>query len=130
MSRPDRPQHRPTRPRITDQRGDSLATGLLQALKFWLAIGATLITFVPAARTDHEWIGWLPFWLVLAPASSLAVAYRQPLTDLAKRILTGAGARQAARNAGPSPRHRPQARRSPTRTTLPRSLISGRQRLA
>ncbi|HBK56071.1 MAG TPA: hypothetical protein DDZ76_07285 [Xanthomonadales bacterium] len=130
MSRSDHPQHRPTRPRPADHGSDSAATSLLQALKFWLAIGATLVAFVPAARSDHEWIGWLPFWLVLAPASSLAVAYRQPLIDLSKRILTRAGTRQAARTASPPPRRRPQARRSPTRPPLPRNLISGRQRLA
>lgn len=129
MSRSDRQQHRPTRPRPADHRSDSAATGILQALKFWLAIGATLVTFVPAARTDHEWIGWLPFWLVLAPASSLAVAYRHPLIDLAKRILAGAAARQSARTAGSPPHRRPQARRNPARR-LPRSLLGERQRLA
>ncbi len=34
----------------------------------WGLAGAALVLTVPAARGHHAWIGWLPFWLLVAPA--------------------------------------------------------------
>ncbi|MCE3003440.1 MAG: hypothetical protein LW860_12190 [Xanthomonadaceae bacterium] len=38
----------------------------------WLAAGLVLLAFVPAARGAAEWLGWLPFWLLVAPLLVLA----------------------------------------------------------
>lgn len=38
----------------------------------WLVLGVIAVALVPAARTTHAWIGWLPFWLVCAPMLVLA----------------------------------------------------------
>ena len=38
----------------------------------WLALGLVAIALLPAARATHAWLGWLPFWLVCAPALVLA----------------------------------------------------------
>ncbi|HET7845377.1 MAG TPA: hypothetical protein VFL14_14565 [Xanthomonadales bacterium] len=38
----------------------------------WLALGLLAVVLLPAARTTHAWIGWLPFWLVCAPMLVLA----------------------------------------------------------
>lgn len=34
----------------------------------WGLIGTLLVFAIPAARGRHELIGWLPFWLMVAPA--------------------------------------------------------------
>ncbi len=62
----------------------------------WLALGLLAVALVPAARATHAWIGWLPFWLVCAPALVLA-----QLGD-ARQLLAAIATR---------PRRRVQARR-------------------
>ncbi len=42
------------------------------ACRAWLAAGVLLLAFVPAARGHAEWLGWLPFWLLVAPLLVLA----------------------------------------------------------
>ncbi|HRQ64867.1 MAG TPA: hypothetical protein PKZ76_08390 [Xanthomonadaceae bacterium] len=65
-------------------------------LRLWLLTGALAIIVFPEARGYHALIGWLPFWLLLAPLASLAVW----------RLLHGAAV---------GPRRRRQARRRQTR---------------
>jgi hypothetical protein len=62
----------------------------------WLALGLLAIVLSPAARSTHAWLGWLPFWLVCAPALVLAQLgeARQLVLAIARR-----------------PRRREQARR-------------------
>src|SRR5262245_12148402 len=43
----------------------------------WLALGAAALLLVPALRGSDAWFGWLPFWLVVAPALDLAVLRRR-----------------------------------------------------
>ena len=38
----------------------------------WLALGLLAVALVPATRATHDWLGWLPFWLVFAPLLVLA----------------------------------------------------------
>ncbi|HET6604453.1 MAG TPA: hypothetical protein VFG21_09610 [Xanthomonadaceae bacterium] len=59
---------------------------LAPLLRHWLLLGATAVLLLPAARGDSLLLGWLPFWLVLAPAAMLAVAERSRLAA-ALRIL-------------------------------------------
>lgn len=46
---------------------------LLPLLRGWLALGLLALALLPAARGFSQAVGWLPFWLVLAPLSMLAV---------------------------------------------------------
>lgn len=62
-----------------------LPARLSRSLWQWLITGLALIAFFPAARGHSEWLGWLPFWLCLAPAVSLAVLYRHALASTFQR---------------------------------------------
>lgn len=42
------------------------------ACRGWIAVGLLLLAFLPAARGSAEWLGWLPFWLLVAPLLVLA----------------------------------------------------------
>lgn len=39
-------------------------------LRYASAIGALLVTLLPAARGSHEVIGWLPLWLLVMPLAA------------------------------------------------------------
>jgi hypothetical protein len=76
---------------------------LLRGLRSWLGLGLLALALVPASRGFNPWIGWLPFWLVLAPLSMLAVVEHVRLADAFDALLaTGRRRRLRAR--------RPQAR--------------------
>jgi len=45
----------------------------------WLLAGVILIICVPAARGSSLLIGWLPYWLVLAPLICLGIIERSAL---------------------------------------------------
>ena len=45
-------------------------------LQLWIALGALTLIALPGANWHNHAIGWLPYWLVLAPALSLALARR------------------------------------------------------
>jgi hypothetical protein len=62
-------------------------------LRLWLLAGVFALILFPEVRGHHPLIGWLPFWLLIAPLLSLA----------AWRLLNRAPA---------PPRRRRQARRS------------------
>lgn len=91
-----------------------LARGLWQ----WLLTGLALLAVFPAARGHAEWVGWLPFWLCLAPASALLALHRRHLIAMLSRSTTGTAASHP-----PPRRRRGQARRlaspaSPRRSRL------------
>ena len=52
---------------------------LTRTLWQWLALGALALLAWPAARGHTEWLGWAPYWAVVAPAIGLVVAYRERL---------------------------------------------------
>jgi len=77
------------------------------ALLAWSALGGAALLCVPALRSVDPWFGWLPFWLVVAPALDLAVLRRRWLiARLRTRFERWRGGRRA---------HRRQARRLGTR---------------
>lgn len=49
------------------------AAWLGTALVYWLVLGSVILALVPEARGQSALLGWLPFWLALAPALSLLV---------------------------------------------------------
>lgn len=52
---------------------------LARTLWQWLALGALAVLAWPAARGQTAWLGWAPYWALIAPALALAVAYRRRL---------------------------------------------------
>jgi hypothetical protein len=72
----------------------------------WFAAGLLLCAFVPAARDVQPLLGWLPFWLLLAPL--LVLAQLDALEGFARMRRLGNALRRRAR---PLVRRRGQARR-------------------
>lgn len=46
---------------------------LVQILWVWLSVGCTLVMLGPL-QGRADWLGWLPFWAVVWPATSLLLA--------------------------------------------------------
>ena len=84
---------------------------LARTLWQWLALGGLALLAWPAARGQTAWLGWAPYWAVIAPMLALAVAYRH-------RLFARAGAEVPAATAH---RRRPRTTRGQAqRTALPR----------
>ena len=110
------------------------------ALLAWLALGAVALLFVPELRGTDAWFGWLPFWLVVAPAIDLAVLRRrQGLAMLRAAFGAWRGSRRAQRRqANPLRERRARlprrirtaaaASRAPLQSVMPRRLRSMRRR--
>ncbi len=83
----------------------------LALLAGWIGLGLLALLMLPAARGFNEWVGWLPFWLLLAPASSLMVLQRsrighwlhtQPVQPALRRRRRAAQASRPARRSSDS----------------------------
>ncbi len=93
MTRSDQPAADPIDPRIED------------VLRYAIAIGATLLLLLPAARGSSELLGWLPLWLLAMPLSAwwalhrfrLLAAPSEPRSNATHRRRTGPQARRRAR---------------------------------
>jgi len=93
-------------------------TPWMLALSCWLLAGCAALILVPGLRGYDPLIGWLPFWLVIAPALDLAVLRRRRLLagtlDLWARIerrrRTASAAQRRRRRARSVRRARPSAR--------------------
>lgn len=84
----------------------------ISALRLWLVLGCTALACFPALRGVDPWFGWLPFWLVVAPALDLAVLRRRQLA--ARTVVLIARLRQRRRwrrQARPQHRHGARTRR-------------------
>jgi hypothetical protein len=89
---------------------------LARTLWQWLALGALALLAWPAVRGQSAWLGWAPYWAVVAPAIALAVAYRH-------RLFAKAAREALAPNVVPTTAHRrraPAARVQARRTASPR----------
>lgn len=51
------------------------------ALWLWLLCGLAALTIFPALRERSALLGWLPFWLIVAPALDLLLLERDRLRD-------------------------------------------------
>lgn len=51
----------------------------LALLRGWLSIGTLLLVLLPPASWHNHSIGWLPYWLLVAPLISLALLRRHRL---------------------------------------------------
>ena len=91
------------------------------ALSCWLILGCAALLCVPELRGSDPLFGWLPFWLVIAPAIDLAVLRRRSLIarthDLIARV---SRRRRTARQARPLRRRSRTVRRTPRTRTAAR----------
>lgn len=110
------------------------------ALVTWLAVGCAALLLVPALRGVDPWFGWLPFWLVVAPAVDLAVLRRRWLVARVRGAADAWRRQQTVRRRQAKPL---RARRSltasrgtwlrattrpPLQSVMPRRLRSMRRR--
>lgn len=92
-------------------------------LRQWLLFGLMAVLLLPAARGQSLWIGWLPYWLVFAPALSLLLLERrQVIASLAS--VFAARRRRKPRVSGRQARRRPL--RMPARRLSLAALLGGR----
>jgi hypothetical protein len=56
------------------------------ALRLWLTAGLFALA-IPGALQYNHYIGWLPYWLCLAPAFSLALLHRGRLAAVPAALL-------------------------------------------
>ena len=80
------------------------------ALWCWLVFGAVVVALIPQARGMQPLIGWLPFWLVVAPLLDLAFVHRHRLLSASRALVS---ARRRRRPSNPANRSR-RARASST----------------
>ena len=98
------------------------------ALSCWLATGIAALICVPELRGSNPLVGWLPFWLIVAPAIDLAVLRRRSLIALTRELITRVSRRRRpVRQARPSRRHARTTRHAQplARKARPRPVASG-----
>lgn len=78
---------------------DPVFCSIDRLLRRWLCIGLLAVLLIPAARGHNLWIGWMPYWLVIAPALSLALLHRRPLAAAAARLRRARSVRAPRRQA-------------------------------
>ena len=71
------------------------------ALWSWFVFGAVVIALIPQARGMQSSIGWLPFWLVVAPLLDLAFVHRHRLLSTLRLLLVKVDLAQARRRQRP-----------------------------
>ena len=68
----------------------------------WFVVGCAAMICIPAFRGYDPLVGWLPFWLVIAPAIDLAALHRRSLIAVARDLLARVNRRRrTARQAKP-----------------------------
>lgn len=72
----------------------SAFSGTELALWCWLVFGAVIMALIPQARGMQPLIGWLPFWLIVAPLLDLAFVHRQRLLSTSRAVLVRARRRR------------------------------------
>ena len=126
-------------PRTPSNAATSELATWISALQVWLIAGCAAVVFVPAMRGIDPWFGWLPFWLIVAPALDLAVLRRRWFIAFARaRLLRFRAQRNSARRQARSWRRRISIRRMPqaaaiaakasSQSVMPRRLRSMRRR--
>ena len=58
------------------------------ALWCWLVFGAVVMALIPQARGMQPLVGWLPFWLVVAPLLDLAFVHRHRLLSASRALVS------------------------------------------
>jgi hypothetical protein len=87
----------------------------------WLLLGSVALLCVPSLRQANEWLGWLPFWLVVAPLTNLLILRWRSLLDVSRDGFSrlqrrrSAPARRISRRMG---RTRPYRQHAPEKIGL------------
>ena len=99
-----------------------IAIGIAQT---WLALGSIALLCFPQLRGSSVWIGWLPFWLVVAPLADLLILRWRPLLGLSRATFASLrrrrpGLRRAVSRRAPraTRRHSAQGQLGSTLTAL------------
>jgi hypothetical protein len=71
----------------------------LALLRAWLSIGVVLLILLPPTQWHNAAVGWLPYWLLVAPSISLALLRRRRLLAALGAILRRGPRRRNARAA-------------------------------
>jgi hypothetical protein len=80
---------------------------LRHALLAWFCCGCLLLALFPALRESSPLLGWLPFWLIVAPLFDLALLDRKRLMAVTCALLVRARhRRRPVRQARRHVRHR------------------------
>ena len=98
------------------------------ALSCWLVTGVAALICVPELRGSDPLVGWLPFWLIVAPAIDLAVLRRHSLIARTRELIARVSRRRRpVRQARPSRRHARTTRQAQplARKARPRPAASG-----
>jgi len=65
-------------------------------LWIWLTLGMFAFACIPALRARDPFWGWLPFWLIVAPAIDLVLLGRAALVAASRALLVRARRRRRA----------------------------------
>jgi len=108
------------------------------ALSCWLIVGCAALLCVPSSRGSDPLFGWLPFWLIVAPALDIVVLRRRWLVVTARAwLLHFRAGRNSLRRQARTWRGRSGTRRVPqaaiaatasNQSVMPRRLRSMRRR--
>ena len=79
----------------------------------WLVLGAAASALLPALRGYNVYVGWVPFWLVAAPAVLLVLTHRDRLAAALSAFLVGRRRRRSLYREGQARRAARPRRRSP-----------------
>jgi hypothetical protein len=92
-------------PRIHAQSASSSPDPRLSRLLWqWLTLGVLAMALFPGTRGYGIWLGWLPFWMLIAPVLALSVLHRHILMAAWRVVLVRAPRRHRQRSASPQAR--------------------------
>jgi len=109
----------------------------IAALQVWLLLGLAAVTCFPVLRNVDPIFGWLPFWLVVAPAIDLAFLRRKRIAAWMRSGIARYQTRRVPRRQARSWRRRGERRllqltarpaAAANQSVMPRRLRSIRRR--
>jgi len=72
-------------------------------LSCWLIAGVAALVCIPELRGSDPLVGWLPFWLIVAPAIDLVVLRRRSLIASMQAVLARVSRRRSRSMRQPTP---------------------------
>jgi hypothetical protein len=96
----------------------------LALLRAWLSLGVLGLVLLPPSEWHNAWVGWLPYWLLIAPSISLGLLHRHRLAAaLVAFLVCDRRRRSAFRRGGGIAVPRPRALRRELRPAAEAALI-------
>jgi len=75
----------------------------VRGLSCWLIAGVAALVCIPELRGSDPLVGWLPFWLIVAPAIDLVVLRRRSLIARMQAVLARVSRRRSRSMRQPTP---------------------------